>query len=130
MAVFESTERLYEVLGGLFKTLLADPDFGPRYSQADLSLYFEIFDPPGEIWITKEGKVICGHADFEPTVTMILSGDTCHKFWLQEIDMPMALANRMIEVKGPMPKVVKLLPLLKPAYDMYPDHAREHGIDV
>ncbi len=130
MAIFASTEKMYEVLGNLFRKLLANPNFGPWYSQADLSLCFEIFDPPGQIWITKEGKVICGPADFEPTVSMTLSGDTCHQFWLQQVNMPIALAQRLITVKGPMPKLLKVLPLLKPAYDVYPEHARKHGLEV
>ena len=61
---------------------------------------------------------------------MTLSGDTCHKFWLQQISMPIALAKGLIKAKGPMPKVLKLLPLLKPAYAAYPDWARSHGLPI
>ena len=59
---------------------------------------------------------------------MSLSGDTCHKFWLQEVSMPVALAKGLIKAKGPFPKVLKLLPLLKPAYAAYPAIAKEHGL--
>ncbi|MBM3302268.1 MAG: hypothetical protein FJY85_20235 [Deltaproteobacteria bacterium] len=44
--------------------------------------------------------------------------------------MPIALAKGLIKVKGPMPKVLKLLPLLKPAYEAYPQVARERGIPL
>ena len=44
--------------------------------------------------------------------------------------MPVALAKGLIKVKGPMPKVLKLLPLLKPAFRAYPEHARKYGIGV
>ena len=64
------------------------------------------------------------------TVEMTLSGDTCHKFWLKHVSMPIALAKGLIKAKGPMPKVLKLLPLLKPAYEMYPEHAKSHGLPI
>jgi hypothetical protein len=129
MAVFENSEKMYDVLGGLFRKLLADPQFGDRFEASELTIQFIINDPDGEIWVSKEREVICGNADLKPTIQMWLSGDTCHKFWLQQVSMPIALAKRLIRVKGPMPKVLKLLPLLKPAYQAYPDLAREHGID-
>jgi hypothetical protein len=42
--------------------------------------------------------------------------------------MPVALAKGLIKAKGPMPKVIKLLPLLKPAYAAYPEIAKKHGL--
>ena len=74
--------------------------------------------------------MICGQAALKPTIEMTLSGDTCHQFWLQQIAMPVALAKGLIKAKGPMPKVIKLLPLLKPAYAAYPDIAKKHGLSV
>jgi len=130
MAVFESTDKMYDVLGGLFKKLLADPDFGPKYVKSNITIHFIINDPAGDLWVSNEGEVICGSADIKADIEMKLSGDTCHKFWLKQVTMPVALAKRLIKVKGPMPKVLKLLPLLKPAYEAYPDIAREHGLEV
>jgi hypothetical protein len=59
---------------------------------------------------------------------MDLSGDSCHLFWLKELSLPIALAKRKIKARGPMPKVLKLLPMLKPAYEAYPEIAKAHGI--
>lgn len=132
MPVFENAAKMQEVLGGLFEKLLSDPDFGPKFVKADIVIKFNISEPNAELWVTpgdgSTGQVVWGKQDIKPTVEMTLSGDTCHKFWMQEVNMPIALAKRMIKVKGPMPKVLKLLPLLKPAYEMYPEHARKHGI--
>lgn len=130
MAVFANAEQMYTVLGGLFKMLMGNPSFGPKFQEADLVIFFQITDPDCEIWLKRDGEVICGPADLQPTVSMTLSGDTCHKFWLQQVSMPVALAKGLIKVKGPMGKVLKLLPLLKPAYQAYPDHARNHGLQT
>ncbi len=129
MAIFENTQKMYDVLGALFKTLMADPVAGPKFIESEIIIKFDITDPAGNIWLCTDG-VICGPADMKPTIEMSLSGDTCHKFWLQQIAMPVALAKGLIRAKGPMPKVIKLLPLLKPAYQAYPDIAKQHGLSV
>lgn len=128
MAVFESTQKMYEVLGTLFNTLLADPVVGPQFVTANITIKFSITDPPGTIWLSPEPKVICGDAALQPTIEMSLSGDACHKFWLKELTMPVALAKGLIKAKGPLPKVLKLLPLLKPAYAAYPAIVQQYGL--
>ncbi len=130
MAVFANTDKMYEVLGSLFKTLLGDSEVGPKFVESGIIIKFNINNPDGIIWLTNDdgGKVICGPSDHKTTVEMTLDGDTCHRFWLQEISMPVALSKGLIKAKGPLPKVLKLLPLLKPAYQAYPDIAKKHGI--
>ncbi|MFH0997093.1 MAG: SCP2 sterol-binding domain-containing protein [Pseudomonadota bacterium] len=130
MAVFESTDRMYEVLGKLFRTLMADPVMGEKFRESKIIIRFIINDPAGQIWLDTDGNVICGAADLKPTIEMTLGGDACHQFWLKELTLPLALAKGKIKAKGPMPKVLKLLPMLKPAYEAYPDIAREYGLPI
>lgn len=130
MAVFSSTEKMYEVLGTLFEALMHDPVVGPKFAESNIIIKFIINDPDGFIWLTSEPKVICGQADLKPTIEMSLSGDSCHKFWLKEISLPVALAKGLVKAKGPMPKVLKLLPLLKPAYEAYPEIAKKHNLPI
>lgn len=134
MAVFESKQKMQTVLGGLFENLLADPEFAPKFVKSDITIKFNISDPNAELWVTPgdgtTGEVLWGNNDHKATVEMTLSGDTCHKFWLKQIAMPIALAKGLIKAKGPMPKILKLLPLLKPAYAAYPEWARSHGLPV
>jgi hypothetical protein len=130
MPVFQSTEKMYEVLGALFTSLMEQQDVAEKFFAAQITILFEIHEPAGQIWLDPNGGVVCGHADLKPTITMTLSGDSCHKFWLKELTMPVALATRKIKSKGPIPKVLKLLPLLKPAYEIYPEIARKHGVSL
>lgn len=130
MPVFASTEKMYETLGELFRTLLADAVVGPKFKDSDIVIRYIINDPNGEIWLTPDGEVHCGAPEeVQPTVTMTLSGDTCHKFWLKQVNMPVAMAKGLIKAKGPMTKVLKLLPMLKPAYEIYPAIAQSHGLE-
>lgn len=128
MAIFKDTETMYDVLGGLFKRLLADPESGPGFRSANVVIQFVINDPEGIIYV-KPDEVICGEAsDVKPDVVMTLSGDTCHDFWLKKVNLPIALAKRTIKAKGPVNKVLKLLPILKPAYELYPKICDEKGL--
>ena len=63
MAIFESTDKMYQVLGTLFETLVNDPTVGPKFIESDIVIKFTIDHPDGFIWLTREGKVICGPAD-------------------------------------------------------------------
>ncbi len=131
MAIFESTEKMYEVLGELFETLLAHETVGKKFQEQKVTIRFIMSEPKGEIWLLPEGKVVCGVPDgVKEDISMTLSGDTAHKFWLKQITMPVALAKGLIKAKGPLPKVLKLLPLLNPAYEAYPEIARKHGLSI
>ncbi len=131
MAVFESTEKMYEVLGELFETLLAHEVVGEKFKKQGVTIRFIMTEPKGEIWLLPEGKVVCGVPDgVKEDISMSLSGDTAHKFWLKQITMPVALAKGLIKAKGPLPKVLKLLPLLNPAYEAYPEIAKKHGLEI
>ena len=132
MPIFETKDKMEAVLGGLFNALLDDPVVGPKYLKSNIVIKYNITDPHATMWMTPadgtRGEIIWGDADLKADVEMTLSGDTCHSFWLQHLSMPIALAKGLIKTKGPMPKVLKLLPLLKPAFEMYPDHAQAHGL--
>jgi len=128
MAVFKNTDMMYEVLGGLFDKLLKDQQFSSQFKAANVTVKFVINDPEGVINV-KTDEVVCGEIpDFKPDVTMSLSGDTCHSFWLKKVNLPMALAKRTIKAKGPVNKVLKVLPLLKPAYELYPGICDARGL--
>lgn len=134
MPVFENKQKMQEVLGTLFVNLISDPDVGPKFSKANVIIKYNITEPDATLWVIPgedpKKSVIWGSTDFKADVEMTLSGDTCHKFWLKHISMPVALAKGLVKTKGPLPKVLKLLPLLKPAYDMYPEHAKAHGLSI
>jgi hypothetical protein len=130
MAVFKDTEQMYEVLGGLFTSLMENEAVLIKFLDAKITILYEINDPKGQIWLAPSHGVVCGPCDATPDVTMWISGDDCHRFWLKELKLPVAIAMRKIKTKGSLPKVLKMLPLLGPAYEAYPDIARKHGLPI
>ena len=89
-----------------------------------------ITEPNGYLWVSHDEVIIGDEANKPGVITMELSGDTVHKFWLKQIKLPVALATRKIKSKGPIPKVLKMLPYLKPVYEKYPEFCGKHGIPV
>ncbi len=131
MPVFENTEKMYEVLGGLFRGLMANPEVLEKAMAAKITILFNISEPTGQIWLSHEkGDVICGPSNLKADVTMTLSGDSCHNFWLKKLSLPIAIATRKIKTQGPIQKVLKLLPLLKPAHEAYPEIAKKYNLPM
>ena len=127
MPVFKDTGYLYEVLGGFWKELYAKPEFSSSLKEADVQIKFEISDPSATLWVGPDG-VEFGDQALKADVTMQLAGDVCHAFWMKDLSLPVALAMRKIKSRGNIAKVMKLLPVLKPAYEMYPQYMKKFGL--
>jgi len=59
---------------------------------------------------------------------MSLTADTCHAFWKKDLSLPVALAKKKIKAKGNIAKVLKLLPVIMPAFDMYPKYMAKFNL--
>jgi putative sterol carrier protein len=127
MAVFKNTDYLYEVLGGFWKALSEKEEFSSAIKEANVQIKFEITDPIATLWVGPDG-VEFGEQSLKADVTMQLAGDVCHAFWMKDLSLPVALALRKIKSRGNIAKVMKLLPVLKPAYEMYPEYMKKHGL--
>lgn len=117
-------------MGGFFELLALDPEVGPKLLSSKLILKFVYREPDLSITIDLTGdKMVLTFNDNEkkPIVEMSMKADTAHKFWLGELNLVIALARREMVAKGPIPKILKLLPIIKPAYKIYPEYIKEKG---
>jgi putative sterol carrier protein len=55
----------------------------------------------------------------EPEVVMTMEADTAHRFWLGKVNVTVALARGQMKAKGPVAKILKLVPLTKPIFPRY-----------
>lgn len=136
MGVFKDANHLYECIGGLFDILKKDETIGPKLRKSELLIRFTYREPDAVISIDcskdpeEKGAYVQwfkGKADFEPIVEMTMKADVAHRFWLGKVNLLMALAKKQIIAKGPIPKLLKLLPVVKPAFKIYPELLREKG---
>ena len=129
MAVYRDADQARQVLGGFWNEMLADPDIGAKLRETGMSALFKITDLGLLLYIEEEGikwnDDACGT---QPVVTFAMSSDVVHLFWLKKLNVAKALATRQVRTRGPITKVMKLLPLLGPASEIYARHCEENGI--
>ncbi len=130
MAVFESGKKFEEVLGGFFNLLGDTPLVADKLLKSDLIIRFNYTDPDCVLVIDCSGDKIDvrpGDTETKAIVEMKMKTDIAHKFWYGKVNLTMALARRQMVAKGPVPKILKLLPAIKPSYAMYPKYLDENG---
>ncbi|GAA3971766.1 iron-containing alcohol dehydrogenase [Allohahella marinimesophila] len=129
--VFTDSAMIYDVLGNFYKSLIENEELGPRLLNSNLVVQFRYSDPKAVITLDASGSEVVlflGDVfDGVPEVTMSMKADFAHAFWQGKANFLTALTRRQVTSKGNVPKAVKLLPILKPAYELYPEHLKSHG---
>ena len=132
MPTFQSTHELYQVMETLFERLKADPAIAGRLLEGKLVVRFRWRDPEGEATIDMRRPPISytfGPSNLTADVEMIQSADVAHRFWLGRLNVAQAIATRQVVAKGSVPKALKLLPAIRPAFSLYLDVLHELGRD-
>ena len=131
MSVFENKGIMEELFKDLWMKLITETGFGTKLKENDITLLFVINEPDVVMYVDENGPLFGDEAKARvPVVTMQMSGDSVHKFWLKQINIPKALALRQIKAKGPVNKVLQILPLLKPGQALYPDYCKKFNLPV
>jgi hypothetical protein len=130
MPVFKDAQKMYETLGDVFRWALKDTELGSKMKEYEITFKFIVKEPEGLVWIGPDTVLTGKDADKDGVITMELSGDSAHQFWMKQLSLPVALATKKIKSKGPIPKVLKILPFLKPVYAKYPEFIKKHKIAV
>ena len=133
MPYFSDIQPFYDALGELFEKLSSDPAIKEKALASKLLVHFIYSDPAGEVWIDCRGDdmlLLAGPQDFaECDATLTMATDTAHKFWLGKLNLIKALTSGEIESEGSVPKLLKMLPVIKPAFKIYPEILKEKGLE-
>jgi hypothetical protein len=132
MSVFKDEKHVYSTLGSLWKQAFALEEVRSKFNQLGVTVHFIIHEPEAELWLFPDG-VVEGPANQPPQgalLEMEMSGDTAHRFWMDKLSVPLAVAKRQIKAKGPINKVLGLLPQLKPIKQLYPEIAKQEGLPL
>ena len=123
MAYFKDAQELYDTIGKLFAELAVDDELAHKFRQANTIVQYAHRDPDSTITVRlKEDEptdVEFGETEMEPEVEMSMEADTAHLFWLGRVNVTTALARGQIKASGPVAKILKLVPLTKPAFPRY-----------
>jgi putative sterol carrier protein len=133
VAVFKDDQEVYQFIGRLFQDLADDDELGPRFRKADTIVQYRYSNPDSQITVKmkdgEDGQVDLGPTQLAPEIVMSMEADTAHKFWLGKVNVTMALARGQMKAKGPVAKILKLVPLVKPVFPRYQAMLEEAGRD-
>ena len=130
MGLFENSETFEEVLGGFFRQVSDTPSVADKLLASKLIILFTYADPDVVIVVDCSGDkmdVRPGDTETKAEVEMSMSADIAHKFWFGKVNLMAALTRRQMVAKGPIPKILKLLPAIKPTYTLYPKYLEDNG---
>ena len=131
MAYFKDADDVYATIGKLFADIAEDDELAPKFRKANTIVRYEYRDPDSAVTVRLQegqpGDVDFGESDMEPEVTMSMAADTAHEFWLGKVNVTVALARGQIKAKGPVAKILKLVPLTKPVFPRYKAQLEAQG---
>jgi putative sterol carrier protein len=133
VAYFNDADEVYQYIGRLFRELSQDEELAPKLRKANTIVQYRYREPESQITVRmvegEEGQVDCGETALEPEVVMTMDADTAHRFWLGKVNVTVALARGQMKAQGPVAKILKLVPLVKPVFPRYRAILQDAGRD-
>ena len=131
MSVFKDETEVYTYIGGIFEEALADPDVGQKFAASGVILRVKYSDPDSILTVDMPAKKVHYGEDArngpKPVIEMSMKADTAHSFWLGNVNITAAMAKGQVKAKGPIPKILKLVPLTKILFPRYRDSLLKSG---
>ncbi len=138
MPYFKDSDECDKILGGFFRQMAEEVKKGDeeiveiqnKLAEIGLIVKFVWRDPVLTLTLdfTQDPfTVLINDDEIDATATFTLTADNGHKFWHGQINLAKALTTKTIVARGPIPKILKLLPVIKPLYIRYPAYLKEQG---
>ena len=135
---YRDAQHLYEIYGYFMEKVLTDEKIGPKMAKAGIIIRFIYTDPESEITIdlknppTKPGyygSYYLGPCDLKEDVWSKQAADFSHSFWHGLENPVAAVARGRVKQGGKITAMLKLLPVVKPAFQTFPVILKEMGYD-
>ncbi len=133
MAVFKDASEVYECIGGLFRRAMTDP-LSQKVADSKIAVRFNYSEPDSAITVDAKNPppgqpyaIYEGETSAKPDVVMTMKADIAHQFWLGKVNLVAALAKGQMKAVGPIQSIIKLIPVIKPAFELYPQYLKEIG---
>jgi hypothetical protein len=124
MAYFKDADDVYGTLGRFMQEMAADPELAPALERADTTFQLRLRQPDATVTVSapqddQPAKVDLGDTALQPEVVLQMDADTAHRFWLGDVNVAVALARGDVRARGPVAKILKIVPLVKPSFPRY-----------
>ena len=121
MSTFRDADEVYKYVGGVFRIAADHPEIGPRMRAANITMQVNYSDPAASLTVRFQEpmEVIDGGQDDNADVRLSMPADIAHKYWRGEYNLAVGLAKGQVKAKGPVNKILKLVPITKPLFPIY-----------
>lgn len=121
MGYFSDAEEVDRYIGEMFRQAGDHPKVGDKMKAAQITMRVVYSDPECEITVRFHDpmETITGPTDVEPDITLMMRADTADQFWRGNYNLAVGLAKGEVKAKGPVNKILKLVPLTKPLFPIY-----------
>jgi hypothetical protein len=129
VALFADEAEVYDYLGGVFRMGLQDPKLVEALQPSGVVLRIVYTDPDAVITVDMPNAEVYTGAGTgpDPNVELFMTADTGNRFWLGKVVLPVALAKGDVRAKGPVAKLLKMLPLAKQLFGPYKQDLENRG---
>lgn len=128
MGVFKDGDEATKYIAGIFEEAVADESIADQLAASGVVLRLNCTDPDIQITVDMPNKkVITGSCDLSPTVAMSMTSDMANRFWQGKLNLAVSLAKGQVRAKGPVPKILKLVPVAKKLFPRYEESLRAEG---
>lgn len=127
---FKDADELYDYVGGIFDDAMADDEVGPKFADSGVVLKLVYTEPAAQLVVDMPNRVVYrGTAgdELKPTVQLFMKSAVGHQFWLGNVNISTALAKGQMRAKGPIPKILKLVPLARSLFPNYRKRLEDEG---
>jgi hypothetical protein len=132
MAYFKDADDVYATLGRFLREMAADPDLAPALKRADTTFQLRLRQPESTVTVgapqeDQPAQVDVGDTSLRPEVVLQMDADIAHRFWLGDVNVAVALARGDVRARGPVAKILKIVPLVKPGFTRYRQQLETDG---
>jgi putative sterol carrier protein len=125
MAHYETDAEVYEQLGGILTNLVYNAARREQLHQADAVVQFAFRDPVATVTLdvraNKRARVDLGDTKLRADVVLAMDADTGRAILHGELSPTLALARGEVRTKGPVGKVLRVVPATVGAHEVEAD---------
>lgn len=130
MTFFKDAEDVYGTLADLFEEILVDEKLGSKMKALNIVMHVRYRDPDADITLdttVDPPTVTRGAVPDQFDAWMEMDADVGHRFWLGKLNVAAAMARGQIKTKGGVARLMRMVPVMKPAFGLYRTMLEDRG---
>lgn len=121
MSFFRDADEVYQYVGGVFRAAAEHPEVGPQLAAAGITMQVYYSDPESSLTVRMHEPMTVedGGDDESADIVLRMPADIADRYWRGEYNLAVGLAKGKVKARGPVNKLLRLVPLTKPLFPMY-----------